>query len=129
MRGPNKGVGYSPSHSPVPEPASKTVGTQSLYRESDTQTDPYSPDYFVQAGHNPEVLTLMNLAYGQGLPASETELKMIERTRQKRVFEQMLPPPADEFNLEMRAALMEAQEFREWADREQSIRDIQERRL
>ena len=27
------------------EPATKTVGTQSVYRESEAQTDPYSPEY------------------------------------------------------------------------------------
>eukprot|EP00928_Gymnodinium_smaydae_P071241 TRINITY_DN54887_c0_g1_i1.p1 TRINITY_DN54887_c0_g1~~TRINITY_DN54887_c0_g1_i1.p1 ORF type:complete len:734 (+),score=193.71 TRINITY_DN54887_c0_g1_i1:95-2203(+) len=130
VRGGQKGQTYAQgATAPMPEPKVKTVGTQSVYRESDTQTDPYSPDYFVAPGQVPEVLTLMHLTYNAGLPATETELKMIERTRQKRLFEQMLPPPSDEFNLEVRASLMEAQEFREWADREQHIRDLQERRL
>merc|ERR1719229_1688150 len=54
---------------------------------------------------------------------------MIERTRQKRLFQQMLPPPTDEFSLEVRMQLMEAQEFRDWADREKQIRELQEKRL
>mmetsp|Transcript_51622 Transcript_51622/g.102568 ORF Transcript_51622/g.102568 Transcript_51622/m.102568 type:complete len:703 (-) Transcript_51622:87-2195(-) len=112
-----------------PEPASKTVGTQSVYRESDTQTDPYTPEHYVVPSQNPEVLTLTHMTYGMGLPATEAELKMIERMRQKRIFQQMLPPPTDEFNLEIRMQLMEAQEFREWADREAHIRHLQEKRL
>merc|ERR1719343_74134 len=113
----------------VPESKTKTVGTQSVYRESEVQTDPYSPDYYLGPNQVPEVLTLTHLTYGAGLPATEAELKIIERTRQKRLFEQMLPPPTDEFNLEVRAALMEAQEFRDWAERERHIRELQERRL
>merc|ERR1719247_325105 len=113
----------------MPESKTKTVGTQSVYRESETQTNPYSPDYFIVPNQVPEVLTLTHLTYGAGLPASEAELSIIERTRQKRLFESMLPPPTDEFNLALRSQLMEAQEFRNWADRERTIRELQEKRL
>merc|ERR1719247_193877 len=113
----------------MPESKTKTVGTQSVYRESETQTDPYSPDYFIVPNQVPEVLTLTHLTYGLGLPASEAELSIIERTRQKRLFEAMLPPPTDEFNLALRSQLMEAQEFRNWADRERTIKELQEKRL
>merc|ERR1719159_1925356 len=113
----------------VPEGKTKTVGTQSVYRESEVQTDSYSPNYFIVPNQVPEVLTLTHLTYGAGLPATEAELAIIERTRQKRLFEAMLPPPTDEFNLNLRCQLMEAQEFRNWADREKTIRDLQEKRL
>jgi len=113
----------------VPEGKTKTVGTQSVYRESEVQTDPYSPDYYIQPNQVPEVLTLTHLTYGMGLPATEAELAIIERTRQRRLFESMLPPPTDEFNLALRSQLMECQEFRNWADREKTIRDLQEKRL
>lgn len=113
----------------MPESKTKTVGTQSVYRESEAQTDPYSPDYFIVPNQVPEVLTLTHLTYGAGLPASEAELFIIERTRQKRLFEAMLPPPTDEFNLALRSQLTEAQEFRNWADREKTIRELQEKRL
>merc|ERR1719198_2726168 len=113
----------------VPESRTKTVGTQSVYRESETQTNPYSPDYFIVPNQVPEVFTLTHLTYGAGLPATEAELAMIERTRQKRLFEAMLPPPTDEFNLNLRSQLMEMQEFRNWADRERTIRELQEKRL
>merc|ERR1719261_1757469 len=114
---------------PIVESKTKTVGTQSVYRESESQTDPYSPDYYIVPNQVPEVLTLTHLTYGAGLPATEAELAIIERTRQKRLFEAMLPPPTDEFNLNLRCQLMEAQEFRNWADRERTIRELQEKRL
>jgi hypothetical protein len=129
MKGGTKGAMGDAGAVTMPEPKSKTVGTQSVYRESDSQTDPYSPEYYIVPNQVPEVLTLTHLTYGQGLPVTEVELKIIERTRQKRLFEQMLPPPTDEFNLEVRMALMEAQEFRDWADREKHIKDLQEKRL
>merc|ERR1719486_1701374 len=118
-----------PSFTGGPEPLTKTVGTQSVYRESETQTNPYSPDYYIVPNQVPEVLTLTRLTYGAGLPATEAELAIIERTRQKRLFEAMLPPPTDEFNLNLRCQLMEYQEFRNWADREKTIRELQEKRL
>lgn len=117
-----------PTEGAQAEPPTKTVATQSVYRESEAQTDPYSPDYQISS-QVPEVLQLTHLTYGAGLPASEAELQIIERTRQKWIFKQMLPPPCDEFGMEVRIQLMEAQEFREWADRDGTIRELQEKRL
>ncbi|CAD7927328.1 unnamed protein product [Amoebophrya sp. A25] len=106
----------------------RTVGTQSMYRESEAQTVPYTPD-FVATTPAPEILTLQNLTFDNGLPATLFEVKIIERTRQKRIFEQMLPPTTDEFSLAVRAQLLEQQEFKEWAERERQIVSLQERRL
>merc|ERR1719353_2440623 len=106
-----------------------TVGTQTLYRESDAQTLPYSPEVVVPPGQEPEVLTLTHLRFNQGLPVTRLEIEVIERTRQKRIFDSMLPPPTDEFGYQLRAHLMEEQEFRDWSDREKKIKDLQEKRL
>ena len=64
-----------------PEPLARDAGCQSDMRESDTQTDPYTPDYVVPAGTEPEVLGLAALKWGQGLPAGLHEVQMIERAR------------------------------------------------
>ena len=45
-------------------PFTKVAQTQTDYRESETQTDPYSPDYVVRPGTKPELLTLALLTYG-----------------------------------------------------------------
>jgi len=45
-------------------PFSKVAQTQTDYRESDTQTDPYSPEYVVRPGTKPELLTLALLSIG-----------------------------------------------------------------
>ena len=42
----------------------RTVGTQSDYRESETQTDPWTAPYTIRPGSAPEVLALQSLSYG-----------------------------------------------------------------
>lgn len=45
-------------------PFTKVAQTQTDYRDSDTQTDPYSPEYVVRPGTKPELLTLALLSFG-----------------------------------------------------------------
>jgi hypothetical protein len=116
---------------PRPEPASKTVATQSDYRESEAQTDPFTPDYTVRPGSAPEILTLVSLAWGAGLPAGLAEVEMIERARAKRAFEASLPPidANDPSSFEIRRNLMAVQELKEWEEREREIESIEGARL
>jgi len=112
----------------VDEPT-RTIGTQSIYRESEAQTDPYSPEHVLPVNAVPEILTLTHLTYGAGLPAALSDIQIIERTRQKRIFENMLPPSTDEFSYGLRSRLMEAKEIRAWAEREKQIEELQNQRL
>ena len=48
-----------------PTPATRTVEVQTDYRDSETQTDPYTPEYVVKPGSQPELLTLASLLYGE----------------------------------------------------------------
>ena len=65
-------------------------------RESETQTDPYTPDYVVPAGMEPEVLDIHDWKYGDKLPAGMEQMLTIDRMREKRKFEDALPPTSDE---------------------------------
>lgn len=65
-------------------PKTRSVHTQTEYRDSETQTDPYSPEYVIQPGTEPELLTLATLSYSNGLPAGLAEVELIERARIKR---------------------------------------------
>lgn len=116
---------------PEPEPMSKDMGCQSDFRESEVQTDPFTPDYVLPAGSTaePELLTLATLKYGEGLPAGLAEVKMIERARQKREFEASLPPMTDEASLTLRKKMMGEQELREWNLREAEILKQQTEKL
>lgn len=109
----------------------KCVEVQTVYRESEAQTDPYTPDYIIPVGatQEPEVLTLSSLTHKQGLPASQAEVEMIERARQKRDFEMSLPPITDEASFELRKNMMKQQEMREWNQREAEIDSLQAERL
>ncbi|XP_069802411.1 cilia- and flagella-associated protein 91 isoform X2 [Dendropsophus ebraccatus] len=113
----------------APTPLVRTVGIQTDYRDSEAQTDPYSPEFVVRPGTVPEVLMLANLTWGRGLPAGLAEVEMIERAREKRAWEATLPPLSDPSQLEKRRKMMDEQERKEWAFREQEIEKLQAARL
>ncbi|KAM9343962.1 cilia- and flagella-associated protein 91-like [Pholidichthys leucotaenia] len=113
-----------------PQSTHVTVGVQTDYRESESQTDPYSPEYVVQPGTTPsELLQLAALTWGRGLPAGLPEVEMIERARAKRIWEASLPPQEDMSQLDKRRRMMEEIEAKEWAFREEQIQKLQEERL
>ncbi|XP_078575552.1 cilia- and flagella-associated protein 91-like isoform X2 [Branchiostoma floridae x Branchiostoma japonicum] len=112
-----------------PTPMTRTVAIQTDYRDSETQTEPYSPEYVVRPGSAPELLTLATLTFGQGLPAGLAEVEMIERARAKRAWEATLPPLNDVSQLDKRRKMMDEQERKEWAIREAEIEKLQEARL
>ncbi|KAK3288918.1 hypothetical protein CYMTET_3624 [Cymbomonas tetramitiformis] len=144
-------VALAPPEPPPPAPPAElppgtkvTTATQSDYRETESQTIPYAPDYVIaeptakQAHLSekyhmqdglPEVLTLQHLTYTNGLPPGLAEVEMVEKQRQKRKFEANLPPLNDLNQLPLRQKLMEDWENKEWADREEEIKGLQDERL
>uniref|UniRef100_A0A8C7FLI2 Cilia- and flagella-associated protein 91 n=1 Tax=Oncorhynchus kisutch TaxID=8019 RepID=A0A8C7FLI2_ONCKI len=114
----------------LPTPFQRTMGVQTDYRDSEAQTDPYTPEYVVRPGTaRPELLTLATLTWGRGLPAGLAEVEMIERTRVKRAWEATLPPMDDLSQLDTRKRMMDEMERKEWAFREDEIQKLQEARL
>lgn len=107
----------------------RSIEVQTMFRESEAQTIPYSPEYTIKEGEDPEVLNFTYFVYGNGLPASMTEMELIEQSREKRLFELMLPSSTDEACFLLRRKLMDEQEFKEWAKRENDIKRIQNERL
>ncbi|TRY86695.1 hypothetical protein DNTS_028778, partial [Danionella cerebrum] len=95
-------------------PFQRNVGVQTDYRDSEAQTDPYSPHHTLAPGMaSPELLTLASLRWGHGLPAGLTEVEMIWRARKKRAFEATMPPLNDLSQLEKRRRMMEEMERKE----------------
>eukprot|EP01137_Pigoraptor_chileana_P011280 Opistho-2@61878 len=119
----------APPQQRPPTPPTRTVGVQTMYRESEAQTDPYTPEYTVRPGAQPELLTLATLSYGRGLPATLAEVEMIERARAKRAWEATLPGLSEPGGFELRRKMMEEMELQEWKEREAEIQRIQEARL
>ncbi|ORX79757.1 hypothetical protein BCR32DRAFT_205288 [Anaeromyces robustus] len=111
-------------------PMFRTIGVQTLYRESEAQTDPYSPEYIIKPGSSPpEILALATLTYGAGLPVGPAEIEMIERARLKRAWEATLPKVVDKKSYQKRLKMMEAMELQEWKEREEEIERLQNERL
>jgi hypothetical protein len=52
------------------------------------------------------------------------EMELIEQMREKRAFENALPPTSDEACFILRRKLMEEQEVREWNKREEDIKRL-----
>ena len=104
------------------EPKWKSVEVQTIYRDSEAQTDPYTCDHRELEGEIPEVLSLIHLKWGKGLPATIEELEEIEQTREKKWFELSLPPISDEASFGLRRKLMDEQEIRDWGKKENEIK-------
>jgi hypothetical protein len=101
----------------------RTIAIQTDYRDGEAQTDPYTPEYVVKPGTQPEILTLITLSYGRGLPAGLAEVEMIERARAKRAWEATLPPIDDPTQWDKRLKMMIEMERKEWLYREQEIEE------
>jgi hypothetical protein len=101
----------------------RSIAIQTIYRESSIQTDPFSPNFFVKDSipTTPEVLTIADLRFGQGLPVGQAELDMIVRAREKRKWIENLPAGTDEKMWEKRLLLMEQFEMNEWEYRENEL--------
>ncbi|CAM9877930.1 unnamed protein product [Lampetra fluviatilis] len=111
-------------------PAVRSVSVQTDFRDSETQTEPFSPPYIVPPGvPMPEILTLTALTHERGLPAGLAEVEMIERLRARRAWEESLPSLHDAERRDQRRRLMEEAERREWAFREREIHLLQEERV
>lgn len=101
-----------------------SAATQSIYSEREAQTTPYSPPTEIAEGQKPEELAIAYFCWERGLPATQLEISIIQRMRQQRKIENLLPPTTDEYSFQARSALMEEQEFREWSDRENHIKKL-----
>jgi hypothetical protein len=63
--GPGRLVGPTKSMISSSQPATRTQAIQTDYMEREAQTDPYTPEYVVKPGEQPEVLTLATLMYSK----------------------------------------------------------------
>ncbi|KAJ9463294.1 hypothetical protein DIPPA_35114 [Diplonema papillatum] len=109
---------------------SHDAACQTDYRENDAQTDPYTPDYYADdAAPQPQVLALMDLKYGSGLPVGLAEVGMIDRIKRRTQVETDLPQGGDQEAILKRLRALEELEKIEWDERETHIKQLQENRL
>lgn len=102
----------------------RTIGTQTMYRDSSAQTDPYSPSFLLRPGAEPEILSLIPLSYQNGLPVGLHEIRMIERARRHREVENKFPNLFDIKGIQRRRSALNKLEFEEWRIREMQIEEL-----
>lgn len=108
----------------------REVCCQTDYRENETQTNPYTPNYYIPDGiPEPEILSLQGLTWGNGLPAGVEEMELIHRLRRRREVESRLPQGSDAQSVAKRMAMLHELEEEEWKDREAHVEKLQQRRL
>ncbi|EPY26447.1 hypothetical protein AGDE_11315 [Angomonas deanei] len=111
-------------------PNQRTTGVQTVFRENEAQTDPYSPDYFIPEGApEPEILKLQHLTFKNGLPPGKEEVELIQRLRRRREVEASVPQGDDAASIEARYRILHELEEIEWKEREEHVEQLQERRL
>ncbi|KAL5104281.1 Cilia and flagella-associated protein 91 [Taenia crassiceps] len=98
---------------------------QTQCRDSETQTDPYSPEYVFPIGQSPKVLLLTHLNFGSGLPVSQNEVELIGRAEERRIVEAKM----DSLLSACRTRLRNRLELDEWRHRAREIEALQEIRL
>ncbi|KAL0233892.1 hypothetical protein PCE1_002397 [Barthelona sp. PCE] len=108
----------------------RDVGVQTLYRDSETQTDPFDPDYVIRDGETePEILSLTRLTWGNGLPAGLPEIESILADRERKNFEEALPKADTKENFDLRVRLLGEEDMRQWENREAELKSIQDKKL
>ncbi|XP_017765975.1 PREDICTED: protein MAATS1-like, partial [Eufriesea mexicana] len=107
----------------------RNIGTQTDYRDSESQTIPWEPPYKIETGHYPEALSIAHLTWNHGLQIDIHDLEIIKRMRKKKAWEAILPPMHTLTNIKKRTAIINALEIDEWAFRESEIQAIMDYRL
>ncbi|ORC91564.1 uncharacterized protein TM35_000051600 [Trypanosoma theileri] len=109
----------------------RDAGMQTVYRENEAQTVPYTPAYRIPEGGdpNPQILGLSELKWNDGLPAGMEEVELIQRIRRRRAVEASLPPETDAKSAEIRHLALFELEEQERKEKEEHMEKIRQRRL
>ncbi|KOX70777.1 AMY-1-associating protein expressed in testis 1 [Melipona quadrifasciata] len=107
----------------------RNIGTQTDYRDSESQTVPWEPPYKIKSGHHPEALSIVHLTWNHELQIGNHDLEIINRMRKKKAWEAVLPPMDTPTNIKKRTAIINALEIDEWTYRESEIQAIIDYRL
>ena len=94
--------------------STRSLGCQTLMRESEAQTIPAPFGTVKQDNTFQEIFELKDFHYGHGLPVEMHDIELIAKAREKRAFNDALPPLSDEANFNLRNKLTNEQETREW---------------
>ncbi|KAH8073877.1 hypothetical protein JL721_2424 [Aureococcus anophagefferens] len=122
----------------APESRVRDATVQTKYRESEAQTDPYSPEYVIPPGESPQILMLKGLSHERGLPAGEQEEMREFRLRQREMDEaheerldllRQALVDRDQDNEFLAEQRVEALRQRQIEERDRSVEQIQSQRI
>lgn len=105
------------------------VKVQTMFRESEAQTLPWSPPYVQKSEETPEVLLLDYLRWNRGLPASLYEAELITRNRKKRAWDLYLSALHDKSKLNFKKKIITQIETDDWEFISQDLEKTNEYRL
>jgi hypothetical protein len=128
-----------PKHQTDDKAVARKTTPQTLFRESETQTDPYSPQYFthrqtssvaISTDDNESEtikLTQLKCTTGQGDPK---EVSWICRIRERReVTKRLFPVMSDRKSIKLQEAFLQGREQLEFKARERELDKLLENRL
>ncbi|KAK0098321.1 hypothetical protein PV326_009515 [Microctonus aethiopoides] len=100
----------------------QSKGTQTDYRENETQTIPWEPPYRLQKNiDRPEVLDVNNLRWNDGLPLGINEINIVKKMRMKRAWESVLPPLDSKVNIQTHNFIIAMIDNDKWASRDKEL--------
>lgn len=101
---------------------------QTMYRETECQTEPYCPDYSVKVNSQPDILLVdkvFDIKQSSGIHITTKDVRRILELKSKKELYDSLPPFTDEMSMLLRKRLLEDQELHEMG---MHIEEIDERR-
>nr|XP_014271183.2 cilia- and flagella-associated protein 91 [Halyomorpha halys] len=102
---------------------------QTVYRDSEAQTVPWTPPYRVLQCKTPEVLTLACLSFDNGFLVTKHDVEILHRLRKKREWEKYITRIYSPDNEEYRLKIINEIEKHEWDAREKEIGEINKLRM
>ncbi|CAH1396335.1 unnamed protein product [Nezara viridula] len=108
---------------------SHNCACQTVYRESEAQTVPWTPPYRVLQCKTPEVLTLACLSFDNGFLVTKHDVEILHRLRKKRQWEKYMTRNYSSENEEYRFKIINEIEKHEWDAREKEIEEINKLRM
>ncbi|KAH7827381.1 putative AMY-1-associating protein expressed in testis 1 [Monocercomonoides exilis] len=108
----------------------REMAIQTDYRDSEAQTDPYTPPSIIPPGQpDPDIVALISFTYGHGLPAGAFEVAQIEKAQERREKEARLPTGSDPRAFKARVKHFAQCDLDDWMEREEEVKAAHERRI
>ncbi|KAG8188842.1 hypothetical protein JTE90_004652 [Oedothorax gibbosus] len=104
--------------------------TQTVYRESQSQTDPWDPPFtIIKKFKDPDILDLRNFCYGNGLPAGPLEVEQILNTKKLKALDCKSTSDTDDRQFKNKKQVIQNQVKSNWDNRIAVLNQAQQEKL